>query len=199
MRIAAIVIALALAGACGGPASQSPALSPSGPKVPPPPPVDPAVRGATYLTAVAAQIQPAWGQFLEDCRLRLPKEHPLNAPTLVAGADLAIAHDGKIVEVKIAVPSGNGDFDTAAFDVLGDVAPLPRPPQDLRSDDDLVHLRWLFARDGRQAGPATAQLLDVQLPLLGVVDKLLGAGNVDRAAQRVAAAPASDPARITAA
>ena len=28
-------------------------------------------RGAAYLTAVALQLQPGWGQFLDDCRLRL--------------------------------------------------------------------------------------------------------------------------------
>ncbi|MCW5806865.1 MAG: hypothetical protein KIT31_31190, partial [Deltaproteobacteria bacterium] len=71
-------LALALAGgACGKPAG-GPGLAASGPRLPPPLPVDPSARGGDYLTAVAANIQPAWGQFLEDCRLRLPAAHPLN-------------------------------------------------------------------------------------------------------------------------
>jgi hypothetical protein len=157
--------------------------------------MDPGVRGATYLNAIAAQVQPAWGQFLEDCRLRLAKTHPLNEPKLVAIAELTIARDGR-AGARIVTGSGNGDFDTAVFDVLGDATPMPAPPPELASDDGLVHIRWTFARDGRQAGAATAQLLEVQLPLLGVVERMLATGapnTLSRAAARIAASPANDP------
>jgi HEAT repeat protein len=63
------------------------------------------------------------------------------------------------------------------------------------SDDELVHLRWQFARDRRQAGPATARVLAIELPLLAVVDGLLGRGELGRAARRIAAAPAANPDR----
>src|SRR5688572_27984735 len=74
-------VACAIAAACGGGGrgEPPPVLAPSGPRLPPPAAIDASVRGAAYLTAIAAHIQPAWGQFLEDCRLRLPKQHPLNA------------------------------------------------------------------------------------------------------------------------
>jgi len=36
------------------------------PRLRPPPLIDPDARGATYLSAVALQLQPGWGQFLAD-------------------------------------------------------------------------------------------------------------------------------------
>jgi HEAT repeat protein len=184
------VAACAIAAACGGGgggggAGPPPVLAPAGPRLPPPPSIDPGARGAAYLAAIAEHVQPAWAQFLEDCRLRLPKEHPLNAPHLAATAELAIARDGGIVKVGIVQGSGNADFDRAAAGVLADVAPLPRPPSDLESDDGVVHVRWLFARDRRQAGPATARVVTVELPLLGVVERLLERGALARAAHRI--------------
>jgi hypothetical protein len=199
MRALACLVALA---ACGGHAgvSSTPAhpLAASSPQLPPPPPIAATARGAAYLTVIAAHIQPAWAQFLEDCRLRLPAGHPLNQPALGLVVELAIARDGQ-VEVHVVTGSGNGDFDTAASDVIGDATPLPTPPPELASDDERVHVRWLFARDGRQAGPATAQVVTVELPLLGAVDRLLARDALDRAAQRVAAAPAGAPDRLAAA
>nr|HEX4316929.1 hypothetical protein [Kofleriaceae bacterium] len=44
---------------------------------------DPRARGAAYLAQIAVQLQPAWGQFLEDCRTRLAPTHALNDRALV--------------------------------------------------------------------------------------------------------------------
>jgi len=189
---------------CGGHAATgsgviTPPLTASGPPLPAPPPAKAGGRGSTYLDTVAAQLQPAWGQFLEDCRLRLPADHPLNRATLTVTAELVVADDGRVVRQKIIQGSGNGDFDTAVFDVMGDASPLPKPPAQLKSDDQLVHVQWTFARDGRQAGAATAQVMDVQLPLLGVVESMLGAGKLAPAARRIAAAKPDDPDRLVAA
>src|SRR5215470_13569388 len=76
------------------------ALIPSSARLAPPPAVDPSIRGASYLTALAVPLQLRWGDFLEDCRLRLPAGHPLNVTTLSASFDLAIGKDGAIVERK---------------------------------------------------------------------------------------------------
>src|SRR6185503_20632095 len=40
-----------------------------------PPPGDPAAPGADYLDAVHGRFRAPWGAFLEDCRLRLPRDH----------------------------------------------------------------------------------------------------------------------------
>ncbi|MBA3817945.1 MAG: TonB C-terminal domain-containing protein, partial [Deltaproteobacteria bacterium] len=188
MRALALLIGLAgpyVSAGCGGhdraTALTEPVLAPSGPRLPPPAPVVPAVRGAAYLRAAAAQIQPRWEQFLEDCRLRLPKSHPLNQPALASIVELAVQRDGKLADVRLVTGSGTGDFDMAVFDVLADVT-LPRPPTVLESDDELVHLRWQFARDRRQAGPATAQVVLVELPLLATVERALAQDQLERAA-----------------
>ena len=176
--------------ACGAPVvpPSSPAPATSVPRLLPPKPIDPAARGAAYLTAVALQLQPGWGQFLDDCRIRLPASHPLNAMTLAATAELVVERDGRVVDVKIE-SSGNAGYDGAVRDAIRDAQPLAPPPLELLSDDDRLHLRWLFARDRRQAGPATAQIVDVDLPMREVVGKRIRSGDLARAAQRISRAP----------
>ena len=147
--------------ACGHPQHTSepagvPAITP---RLPPPPPiVDLDAPDAAYRVAVALQLQPGWAQFLDDCRLRLPVSHPLNAMALAATAEIGIDAAGRVVDVHVE-SSGNVDYDRAVRQVIEDAAPLPRPPRTLWADDDLVHVRWLFARDRRQAGPATARVV----------------------------------------
>src|SRR5262245_57399658 len=192
------LVVFALIG-CASQAAPTGPLVASSARLPPPVPVDPGVRGAGYLTQVAGQLQSRWGDFLEDCRLRLPRSHPLNTTTLAATFDLAVSKRGAIVERRQVETSGNGDFDTAIADVLGDASPLPAPPGELLSDDELAHVRWQFARDRRQAGPATARVVMVELPLLAVVDGLLARGELVRAARRTAAAPADHRDRAAAA
>ncbi|HSD90044.1 MAG TPA: TonB C-terminal domain-containing protein, partial [Kofleriaceae bacterium] len=181
-----------LVAACRHPAAPvgPPAPERTVPRLRPPPVLDANVRGSSFLAAVALQVQPGWGQFLDDCRLRLPATHPLNDLSLAATADLTIEPRGQLVDVAITT-SGNADFDRAVRDALADASPLPAPPQALWSDDDRVHLRWLFARDRRQAGPATAQVIQIDLALGGVVDKLVRSGDLSRAARRILRAPLS--------
>jgi TonB family protein len=183
MRLACALVVIAACGRAATPAQPRVVDRPV-PRLRPPPLIDPDARGATYLSAVALQLQPGWGQFLDDCRLRLPARHPLNDLALTATAELVIDGRGGVAEVKLA-SSGNADFDRAVGDAVRDANPLPAPPRELWSDDDRVHLRWLFARDRRQAGPATATIIDVQLPVVSVVERLVAAHDLTRAARRV--------------
>jgi len=177
--------------ACGHPAAPLTPAPLTAPRLLPPLPADPSARGAAYLNQVALQLQPGWGQFLDDCRLRLPGNHPLNTMTLAATVDVAVDRRGRIGDIELH-GSGNADFDQAVRDALADAQPLASPPEDLLSDDDRVHLRWLFARDRRQAGPATAEVRQVDLPVAEVVHRLVEAGDLVRAARRAARAPAGD-------
>lgn len=165
--------------------------SPGVPRLLPPLPVDLSARGAAYLNQVALQIEPGWGQFLDDCRLRLGKTHPLNQMTLVSTAQFLVDAHGAISNLEVS-SSGYPDFDQAVRDAIADADPLAPPPADLMSDDDHVHLRWLFARDRRRAGPATAAVVDVDLPVGEVVDRLVARGDLARAALRVRRAPPGD-------
>jgi hypothetical protein len=171
--------------ACGHPAPPAVVSASHGaPRLLPPLPADPAAKGAAYLSEVALRFQPGWTQFLDDCRLRLPGDHPLNAMALSATAELAVDQRGRIVDVALH-GSGNADYDRAIHDALADAQPLPAPPLNLLSDDDRIHLTWLFARDRRQAGPATAAVVMVDLPVAAVVTRLVGEGDLVRAARRV--------------
>ena len=193
VRRAALVILLT---ACGASTPPPVLQQPSVARVPPPPQIDPDARGAAYLTAVALQLQPAWHQFLEDCRLRLPQAHALNRMSLATTATLEIGPRGELVDLRIT-SSGTADFDHAIGEVVRDAAPLPAPPRALWSDDDHVHIAWVFARDRRQAGPATARVLDVELELNRVVDRLIGQHDLARAARRILRAKPSAERDLT--
>lgn len=197
MRTLIAILVLVLV-SCGHPSVPEPVKpQPSLPRLLPPAAIDPKVHGASYLTSVAVQLQPGWGQFLDDCRLRLPATHALNRMTVEATAEIMIDRAGKVVTVSLTA-SGNADFDRAVREAIADAAPFAVPPLDLLSDDDHLHLRWLFARDRRQAGPATAEVVTVILPLPGVVDRWVAAGELARAAHRIAMAPVQDPDRASA-
>ena len=160
-------------------------------------PIDPKVHGAAYLTSVAVELQPGWGQFLDDCRLRLPASHILNRVGLSATAEISVDRAGRIIAIKLA-SSGNPDFDRAVHEAIADAEPWAVPPEDLLSDDDLLHVRWLFARDRRQAGPATAEIVTVHLPLGAVIDRWVDDGELARAAHRLVSAPPAEADRTAA-
>lgn len=193
------LLAVALTGlsglACGSTPRPAPLAAPAAPALAAPPAIDPGARGAPYLTAVARELQPRWAQFLDDCRLRLPPTHPLNTQGLEAHASLVIDRSGRVVDVAIA-PSGNPDFDRAVADVVEEVAVVEVPPFELLSDDDQLHLAWLFARDARQAGPATATVERRVLPITEVISRLLATGALPRAARRVLTIAPGDPVRL---
>ncbi|MDB4959497.1 MAG: hypothetical protein JWO36_7066 [Myxococcales bacterium] len=181
--------------ACGHPSVAEPVLPQlPAPRLLPPTPIDPKAPGAAYLTSVAMQLQPGWGQFLDDCRLRLPQSHALNRMSLGATAEITVDKTGRVVALELAT-SGNPDFDRAVREAIADAAPLAAPPQDLLSDDDRLHLRWLFARDRRQAGPATAEIVTVMSPLATVVERWIRSGELTRAAHRIAISDVHAPDR----
>ncbi len=189
-------LVLLLASACGHP--QAPVFERAAlPRLQPPAVIDPARADAGFLTSVALQLQPGWGQFLDDCRIRLPRTHPLNQLTLEATAELVLDRGGAVVEVSLVRPSGNPDFDRAVKDAIAEASAFARPPVEALSDDDRVYLRWVFARDRRQAGPATAAVEQRDLPLLQAVARIVKSGALGRAAVRIERATDPDRAAAT--
>lgn len=181
-RVAVALVALA---ACGGAPKAAAPVNPAMVELPPVAPGDPAAEGAPYLALVANRLAPEWLHFLEDCRLRLPTEHPLNAISLETTATVVIDRAGAITSIEVA-PSGSADFDAAVREVMAATSPLPAPPSWLVSDDDHLHLSWRFARDARQAGAAGAQVQWREEPAPQVVERRLAAGDLEGAARRVA-------------
>ncbi len=161
-----------------------------GQPLPDPAPADPTAFGAAYLQMVYPPLRDAWAAFLEDCRLRLPPTHALNQPSLEAVVELLIDQDGQLVSATATSSSGTADFDSTALEIAEGAGPFPAPPAEVLSDDRLVHVTWLFARDRRQAGVATAALRRVEWPVARAVPALLEAGNLAEAARRLAAAAA---------
>jgi TonB family protein len=194
------LVLLLVVTACGHPHDGGvPARSSRGPgRLLPPAVIDPARPAAGFLTTVALQLQPGWSQFLEDCRLRLPANHPLNRMALEATSELVLDRRGTVLAVELVSSSGNSDFDRAVKDAISDATHLPVPPIEALSDDDRVYLRWVFARDRRQAGPATATVEQHELPLREAIERIVESGDLGRAARRIRRAPARDPDRVAA-
>jgi TonB family protein len=158
------------------------------PPLPPPPAADAKAFGARYLDLAYARIGDGWTAFLEDCRLRLPPQHPLNDSKLATTASITLDAQGHVVDVTLLDRSGNDDFDEVARAVASDAGPFPAPDRSLLSDDDRLYLTWTFARDERQAGAATATLRRVEWSLDQAIPKFLADGNLAEAARRVASA-----------
>jgi HEAT repeat protein len=191
MRRVALVLLLACA--CGHPAGHGDPAAPGAsamhvPQLLPPTPIDLRRPGAAYLVAIAQHLEPGWHQFLEDCRIRLAATHPLNDMNLAAFAELVIDARGNVKAGGVQ-SSGNRDFDQAVHDVIADVTQVPPPPSDWLADDDQAHVVWMFARDRRQAGPSTAQIIPHDLPLMDIVPRRIAEHDLARAARRILAAP----------
>src|SRR5262249_44152744 len=84
----------------------------------------------------------------------------------------------------------------SALEVVENAAPLPAPPTELLSDDGLVHVSWLLARDARQDGVAGAVVRKLTFPPAKAVPALLAAQRVDEAAARAAGALAHGDATL---
>ena len=183
--------ALALALGCGA-GEQEATVFPThfrpGPPLGDPPPPDPSVPGADYVVEVAPRFAVPWRAFLDDLRLRLPPGHKLNRSSLAVRIGIELDADGNLIAMKVSAPSGARAFDDAALEVAREAVPLPRPPMELLSDDERLHLEWQFARDARQAGPATARVRRLEWPLERALPALLARGRVGEAARRIAAA-----------
>ena len=151
------------------------------------PPVSAAAGGPEndYLKTLHAHIHKRWADnFLRLAAEKLPPVNPLNQPGLTAEADLIVAPDGQLISAQITRGSGFAGFDDAILEVLRDSVPYPKPPNAVRSDDERLHVHWVFARDQRRcAGVAVLRTYD---PVDVALPKLLRAGRRDEALKRVA-------------
>lgn len=165
------------------------------PQLADPLPPDPRVFGVGYLEKLGEAISPRWSAFLEDLRVRLPPHAPLNQKRLACVVSFVVTADGALASVKIATPSGQPSFDAVALEALADAAPLVPPPAEVLGDDGVARVRWLFARDARQAGVATARLAPVRYRAAQAVPILVARNDYQEAAARLAAADKMDKTR----
>jgi TonB family protein len=146
---------------------------------------DPATGPAgDYLRAIHAHIHRRWADnFLRLIGEKMPAINPLNDAAKVAEVDLVVAADGQLLSAKLSRPSGFPGFDDAVIEVLRDAVPFPLPPPAARSDDDKLHVHWVFARDQRRCSGLT--LVRAYDPVELAIPKLLRTGRRDEALVRV--------------
>jgi TonB-like protein/HEAT repeat protein len=154
---------------------------------------EPAIMGGPndieYLRKIHAHVHKRWADnFLALIGQNLALDNALNDPSRVAEADVVISAQGKLLSATLTKPSGFAGFDDAIPEVLKDSVPFPAPPVSSRSDDDNLHLHWVFARDERRCSGIT--VLHVDDPLQIAIPKLMKAGRRDEIVARVVVARA---------
>jgi TonB family protein len=140
-----------------------------------------------YLRTLHAHIHRRWADnFLRLIGEKMPAVNPLNDAGKVAEVDLVVAADGQLLSAQVSRPSGFPGFDDAVVEVLRDAVPFPLPPPAARSDDDKLHVHWVFARDQRRcSGVSLVRSYD---PVEVAIPKLLRTGRREEALVRVAMA-----------
>lgn len=161
-----------------------------GAALPEPPAADPQKPHVAYLEVLEAPIQDRWRTFLDDCRLRLAGDHPLNDVSLSATLEIDLDPEGKLAAVRTTAPSGNDDFDKVAVEIVREIQTFPKPEADLVSDDGVAHLVWKFSRGDTQAGAGTAEISRIHWPPQRSVPRLIERGDLAEAARRVEQAAA---------
>jgi len=107
---------------------------------------------AVYIARMHRRIHELWGfGFLEDLDGK-SATHPLNDFDLFVVVEMAINPDGTVHKTTIAKTSGKLEFDVAALDTVLSAAPYEETPENIRSVDGRVYLRWGFYRNWRQCG-----------------------------------------------
>ena len=144
---------------------------------------------ASYLSRVHARAHSRWADnFLALASQTLPQTDPINDPTRTTTVELVLNPEGEIVKLETTKASGFAGFDDAARDVLRDSVPFPRAVVDLRSDDGLVHLSWVFARDEHRCSGVT--LVRYEEPLAIAIPKLVRDGREEEVVRRMRVARA---------
>jgi TonB family protein len=146
-----------------------------------------------YLQTLHTRGSQRWeGNFLATATAKLPKDHPLNNPSLRVVLDVVVIKTGKLGGVTVKESSGLPDFDTAAVEVAKDSLPLAAAPDESLSDDNKVHFTWAFARDDRRCDEL--KLIHAESPLEEAIPRLLSYGREGEALKRVRGARAPETA-----
>ncbi len=184
-RSIVLASALVLSATLAPPAMAAPVAADKLPELPlalPPPGAE-----ASYLGKLHAHIHRSWtDNFLRLIGEKLELNNPLNVPDRTAEVDVVISGDGQLLSSTITRSSGFPGFDDAIIEILRDAIPYPKPPVEVRSDDDNLRVHWLFARDQRRcSGVRVTRTYD---PVETALPKLLHQGRRDEALNRVAVA-----------
>lgn len=107
---------------------------------------------ALYVARMHRRIHELWGfGFLADLDSK-PADDPRNDPNLWVNLEISVNPDGTLHKVTIVKTSGNTEFDVAAVDSVISAGPYDATPEQIRSVDGRIYLRWGFYRNWRQCG-----------------------------------------------
>lgn len=107
---------------------------------------------ALFIARMHRKIHELWGfGFLEQLDDK-PANHEMNNWDLWVNLELVVNPDGTIHKATIVKPSGVLAFDVAAIDTVISGEPYDEPPEEIRSPDGRVYMRWGFYRNWRQCG-----------------------------------------------
>jgi TonB family protein len=149
---------------------------------------EPAVQGEEpslpYLRALHAKVHRLWADnFLAMAAAQLPKDHPINAKARAVDLEIVLSPEGKLVDVRVAKPSGSTEFDSSAVDVVKASAPFEAASDDVLSDDGKVRILWTFARDDRRCSGLSIDRRE--LPLAEAVKAMVAQGRDNAATARL--------------
>jgi len=140
------------------------------------PPITATGKEGEFLRSMHTQIHFRWTRFIDELAKK-PKNDPLNNPKLETEILFTVRWDGSPAQYTVGQTSGVPAFDQAAVGALkGDNARYQVPPIDIYGDDGVVHLRWLFARDGRLCGRGEVRRFEA--PLKDALPRLFVQGRV---------------------
>jgi hypothetical protein len=107
---------------------------------------------AVYVARMHRRIHELWGFGFLAALDSKGADHPLNDFELWTNLEVSLNPDGSIYKTTVTHNSGNGDFDVAALDTVLSGGPYGETPEEIRSVDQRVYLRWAFYRNWRQCG-----------------------------------------------
>ncbi|MEZ4367714.1 MAG: hypothetical protein R2939_15770 [Kofleriaceae bacterium] len=107
---------------------------------------------ALYVARMHRRIHELWGFGFLDTLDGKPADYALNDFELWVNLENALNPDGTVYKTTIAHPSGKLEFDVAAIDTIMTAGPYEETPEEIRSVDQRVYLRWAFYRNWRQCG-----------------------------------------------
>ncbi len=100
-----------------------------------------------YLAQMEPKVVSVWDEsVILHASLLLKPTDAFNSSQLKVSVEIMISNGGKVTNASVVASSGNDSYDHTALDAVLGLTGLPKPPEDLVSDDGQVHVFWTLSR-----------------------------------------------------
>ena len=100
-----------------------------------------------FLSKMEPRVASVWDEsVILHASLLLKPTDLFNSTQLKVSVEIMLDAAGRVTNASVVASSGNDSFDHTALDAVLGMTGLPKPSQDLVSDDGLVHVFWTLAR-----------------------------------------------------